>query len=106
MMDDLSWGFREVGAGRRLPPALRPPRRPARRRSCCTAGPGAGGISTACCERLEGDFEVIVPDLRGFGGSDRHDVDPRTFYSADAQASSVLGLLDELGVERVIVQRL
>ena len=48
-------------------------------------------------ERLDGDFEVVVPDLRGLGGSDRDDVDPRTFYSADAAASSVLGLLDELG---------
>jgi pimeloyl-ACP methyl ester carboxylesterase len=52
---------------------------------------------------LEGEFDVVVPDLRGFGGSDRHDADPREAYSADAQASSVLGLLDELGIERVVV---
>jgi pimeloyl-ACP methyl ester carboxylesterase len=53
--------------------------------------------------RLQGEFDVIAPDLRGFGGSDRHDRDPITAYSADAQAASVLGLLDELGLAGVIV---
>jgi pimeloyl-ACP methyl ester carboxylesterase len=40
--------------------------------------------------------EVVVPDLRGFGESDKHDVDPGDGYSGDAQARSVVGLLDEL----------
>ncbi len=48
-------------------------------------------------------LEAIVPDLRGFGGSDRHLVDPTEFYSAAGQAASLLGLLDELGLERVLV---
>ena len=30
------------------------------------------------------DCDVIVPDLRGFGGSDRHDVDPAANYGAVA----------------------
>jgi pimeloyl-ACP methyl ester carboxylesterase len=46
---------------------------------------------------------VVVPDLRGFGVSDEHLADPRRFYSADAQARSVAGLIDELGLEQVVV---
>jgi pimeloyl-ACP methyl ester carboxylesterase len=49
------------------------------------------------------DCDVVVPDLRGFGGSDRHDVDPVANYGAAAQAASVLGLLDELGIEQAVV---
>ena len=47
---------------------------------------------------LEGDAEVVVPDLRGFGASDRHPAPPAEAYSAPAQARSVLGLVDELGL--------
>lgn len=47
--------------------------------------------------------DVVVPDLRGFGESDKHPVDPRQFYSADAQARSVAGLLDELGIDRFVL---
>jgi pimeloyl-ACP methyl ester carboxylesterase len=32
---------------------------------------------------------VVVPDLRGFGESDRHLLDPDTFYSPSAQARSI-----------------
>jgi pimeloyl-ACP methyl ester carboxylesterase len=46
--------------------------------------------------------DVVVPDLRGFGESDRHD-GPLAAYSADGQAASVLGLIDELGLEQPIV---
>ena len=42
--------------------------------------------------------DIIVPDLRGFGGSDKHAVAVRHFYSATAQAGSVIGLIKELGV--------
>lgn len=48
-------------------------------------------------------IDVIIPDLRGFGDSDRHAVSPVKGYSALAQAVSLLGLLDELDVERVLV---
>ena len=47
--------------------------------------------------------DVIVPDLRGFGGSDKHTVDVRHFYSASAQASSVVGLIKELGLTDVVL---
>ena len=47
--------------------------------------------------------DVIAPDLRGFGASDKHREDPAAAYSAAAQARSVLGLVDELGLERPVV---
>jgi pimeloyl-ACP methyl ester carboxylesterase len=52
---------------------------------------------------LAGAADVVVPDLRGFGESDRHSADPDQGYSGDAQARSVTGLLDELGLGRVIL---
>jgi pimeloyl-ACP methyl ester carboxylesterase len=47
--------------------------------------------------------DVVVPDLRGFGDSDRHAVSPDDGYTAPAQARSVLGLLDELGLGPVVL---
>ena len=47
---------------------------------------------------LDSDAEVVVCDLRGFGASDRHPAPPAEAYSAAAQARSVLGLVDELGL--------
>ena len=47
--------------------------------------------------------DVIVPDLRGFGGSDKHAVAVRHFYSATAQAGSVAGLIKELGLTGVVL---
>ncbi|BBY83324.1 alpha/beta hydrolase [Mycolicibacterium pulveris] len=47
--------------------------------------------------------DVIVPDLRGFGGSDKHAVAVRHFYSATAQASSVIGLIRELELPPVVL---
>ncbi|MEA2292333.1 MAG: hypothetical protein QOF17_1367 [Solirubrobacteraceae bacterium] len=41
---------------------------------------------------------VVVPDLRRFGDSDRHRVDPAAGYSATAQARSIAGLIAELGL--------
>jgi pimeloyl-ACP methyl ester carboxylesterase len=52
---------------------------------------------------LDDAADVIVPDLRGFGGSDKHAVDVRHFYSASAQASSILGLISELGLTDVVL---
>jgi pimeloyl-ACP methyl ester carboxylesterase len=45
---------------------------------------------------LTGRADVVVPDLRGFGESDRPTVDPDDAYAAAGQARSVAGLLDEL----------
>jgi len=47
--------------------------------------------------------EVVVPDLRGFGHSDKHVADPVTQYAAPAQARSVAALITELGLERPVV---
>ncbi len=47
--------------------------------------------------------EVIVPDLRGFGESDKHDLPPADAYSAAAQARSVAGLIGELGLHRPVL---
>ena len=47
--------------------------------------------------------DVIVPDLRGFGDSDRHVRPPADAYSAEAQAASVLALIDELGVDAPVL---
>src|ERR1700689_2203221 len=50
--------------------------------------------------RLTG-YAVVVPDLRGFGESDKHLVDPATTYSAAAQARSVVALIEQLGLRDV-----
>jgi len=47
--------------------------------------------------------DVVVPDLRGFGESDKHPVSPDEGYTAVAQARSVTGLLDELGLGPVVL---
>ncbi len=47
--------------------------------------------------------DVVVPDLRGFGESDKHAVDPDEGYSGAAQARSISGLLDELGLGPVVL---
>jgi pimeloyl-ACP methyl ester carboxylesterase len=53
--------------------------------------------------RLSAELDLIVPDLRGFGDSDVLDVAPREGYGAAAQARSLLGLLDELGLGSVVI---
>jgi len=47
--------------------------------------------------------DVIVPDLRGFGESDKHEADPAGQYNATAQARSVIGLVGELALGQVVV---
>ena len=47
--------------------------------------PGHRGDFARVVPLLVGRFRLIVPDLRGFGESDRHDVDPVEGYSAAAQ---------------------
>jgi pimeloyl-ACP methyl ester carboxylesterase len=53
--------------------------------------------------RLLPTADVVAPDLRGFGTSDKHLVDPSVHYSADAQARSVIGLVEQLGLERPVL---
>jgi len=47
--------------------------------------------------------DVIVPDLRGFGESDKHPADPARGYNAAAQARSIAGLIGELGLGQVVL---
>ena len=48
-------------------------------------------------------LDVVVPDLRGFGESDKLAVDPADGYSATAQARSIVGLVEELGLGDVVL---
>jgi pimeloyl-ACP methyl ester carboxylesterase len=52
---------------------------------------------------LDEHCDVVVPDLRGFGRSDKHLVDPSDGYGAAAQARSVVALIDELGLRRPVI---
>ena len=51
---------------------------------------------------LEPVADVVLPDLRGFGGSERPDL-PVEGYSRSAQARVVLSVLDALGIERAVL---
>ncbi len=53
--------------------------------------------------RLEGAADVVVPDLRGFGESDKHVRDPAQAYAAAGQAASVVGLIGELGLGPAVI---
>jgi pimeloyl-ACP methyl ester carboxylesterase len=48
-------------------------------------------------------FDIVVPDLRGFGDSDKHLVEPSQQYSAAAQVRGIVGLIDQLGLDRPVV---
>src|ERR1700759_4176490 len=47
--------------------------------------------------------DVIVPDLRGFGQSDKHQADPAAPSSAAAQARGLIGLIGELALGPVVL---
>ena len=47
--------------------------------------------------------DVVVPDFRGFGESDKHDQPPLEAYTRDHQARSVLALIEELGLDRPVI---
>jgi pimeloyl-ACP methyl ester carboxylesterase len=47
--------------------------------------------------------DVLAPDLRGFGESDRHPLLPWEGYSAAAQARSIVELIDDLGVRPAVI---
>jgi pimeloyl-ACP methyl ester carboxylesterase len=65
--------------------------------------PGDRGDHRRLAPLLAGAADVVVPDLRGFGESDKHPADPGEAYSAAAQARSVLGLMDELGLDAAVL---
>ena len=47
--------------------------------------------------------DVVAPDLRGFGESDKLAADPAAQYSAAAQARSLTALIAELGLDRPVL---
>jgi pimeloyl-ACP methyl ester carboxylesterase len=65
--------------------------------------PGDHADYRAVTPLLSDHADVLVPDLRGFGASDKHPEDPASAYSAEAQARSVLGLIDELGLHAPVI---
>ena len=58
-------------------------------------------VSALLDQRGRGD--LVIPDLRGFGESDKHPADPARAYSAAAQAESLVALLDELRLPAVVI---
>jgi pimeloyl-ACP methyl ester carboxylesterase len=48
---------------------------------------------------LENDFDLILPDLRGFGESGT----PTPHYSMDDFAADLIGLLDQLGIQKAAI---
>jgi pimeloyl-ACP methyl ester carboxylesterase len=65
--------------------------------------PGARHDYFDVLPRLADHADVVLPDLRGFGDSDRHERPPREAYSVESQAASVLGLIDELELDRPVL---
>jgi pimeloyl-ACP methyl ester carboxylesterase len=47
--------------------------------------------------------DVVVPDLRGFGESDKLETDPARQYAAAAQARSLIGLIEELALGQPVL---
>jgi pimeloyl-ACP methyl ester carboxylesterase len=64
--------------------------------------PGDRGDYRLVVPRLAG-LDVVVPDLRGFGESDKHLLDPAAVYSAAAQARGIIALIEELGLRDVVI---
>jgi pimeloyl-ACP methyl ester carboxylesterase len=65
--------------------------------------PGDRGDWRAVVPLVRGERELVVPDLRGFGESDKHAVELSEGYSAAAQARSVTALIEELGLGPVVL---
>lgn len=54
-----------------------------------------------CIPGLARDFDVIAPDLRGFGDSEKPAQGPSADAGADVHAADILALVDGLGLGRV-----
>ncbi|HLK73065.1 MAG TPA: alpha/beta hydrolase [Streptosporangiaceae bacterium] len=65
--------------------------------------PGDRTDYTAVASPVSAVADVIVPDLRGFGESDKHDADPGAQYNAVAQARSLVAPIEELGLARPVL---
>src|SRR6516162_4957626 len=81
------------------------------------SGPGPGAPAVLLLHGWPGDrtdyrevvplvsatADVVVPDLRGFGESDKLAADPARQYTAVAQARSLIGLIEELSLGRLVL---
>jgi len=81
------------------------------------SGPGPGAPAVLLLHGWPGDrtdyhevvplvsatADVVVPDLRGFGESDKLEADPARQYTAVAQARSLIGLIEELALGRLVL---
>jgi pimeloyl-ACP methyl ester carboxylesterase len=65
--------------------------------------PGDHGDFREVVRLLRERADVVAPDLRGFGASDKHLEEPAVAYSAAAQARSVAGLIDELDLAPAVI---
>lgn len=50
--------------------------------------------------RLAPDFDLVAPDFRGFGDSEKTSLSPARDATPDALAGDILALADQLGLER------
>jgi pimeloyl-ACP methyl ester carboxylesterase len=65
--------------------------------------PGDRGDWRAVVPLIAGERDLVVPDLRGFGESDKHAIEPGEGYSASAHGRSVAALIEELGLGPVVL---
>jgi pimeloyl-ACP methyl ester carboxylesterase len=65
--------------------------------------PGDRSDYNALAPVLAAVAEVIVPDLRGFGESDKHPADAEGAYSGHGQARAIIALLDELEISGAVL---
>jgi pimeloyl-ACP methyl ester carboxylesterase len=54
-----------------------------------------------CMQRLQDRFQLLAPDLRGFGASDKPTTGPSRAAGPEVHAADVLALLDHLKIARV-----
>jgi len=65
--------------------------------------PGDRRDYDALVRLLVNEADVIVPDLRGFGESDKHQADAEEIYSGRRQANGVIALLEELAIKGAVI---
>ena len=54
-----------------------------------------------CMRRLEGSFQLLAPDLRGFGATAKPAAGPSRNAGPEVHASDMLALLDRLAIDRI-----
>ena len=65
--------------------------------------PGDRRDYDALVRLLVNEADVIVPDLRGFGESDKYQADAEEIYSGRGQANGVIALLEELAIKGAVI---